>query len=145
MLGRPTPTTEKGTPTRTQYAVDCGGKKAGSGLLPIRIRKAAAKGRSEPMNITGAQIRAARALLGWSTRDLAKRASLTVPVILQIDSEGVPGLAAIQRALEAAGVVVFTNGDEPGVKLRAKKGKRSGERHGRSATPNQASSRIVGQ
>jgi transcriptional regulator with XRE-family HTH domain len=63
------------------------------------------------MNIAGAQIRAARALLGWSTRDLAKRASLTVPVIVQIDSEGVPGLAAIQRALEAAGVVVFTNGD----------------------------------
>ena len=61
------------------------------------------------MSITGAQIRTARALLGWSTRDLAKKASVTVPVILRIEKSNEtvkpsPHFAAIQRALEQGSV-----------------------------------------
>jgi microcompartment protein CcmL/EutN len=45
---------------------------------------------------------------------------------VETTSELAGALAAIQRALEAAGVV-FTNGEEPGVKLKAK-GKAKGKR-----------------
>jgi predicted transcriptional regulator len=71
--------------------------------------------------MTPAQCRAARALLGLPRPELAKAA--VVPANLIADYEAgvwVPraeDLAAVQRALEAAGVE-FTNGDEPGVKLR---------------------------
>jgi ribosome-binding protein aMBF1 (putative translation factor) len=73
--------------------------------------------------ITGAQIRKARALLGWPAYRLARRIKLPTETIHRAESvEGEPPLTierlvAIQRGLEAAGVV-FTNGDEPGVKLR---------------------------
>lgn len=74
-------------------------------------------------NITTGQLRAARALLRWTAEDLAKRAGVSVVTIRR--AEPVDGMltmmpanaAAIRRALEEAGVV-FTNGGEPGVKLR---------------------------
>ena len=74
-------------------------------------------------HISVAQLRAARALLGWSQIELANAASLSRPSIERAERASVSAetLAAIQRALEAAGVE-FTNGGEPGVKLR--KGKR---------------------
>ena len=74
--------------------------------------------------ITGEQIRAARKLLGWSRDRLAPRAGLPVNRlgnyelgrrILPLDE-----VEALKGALEAAGVE-FTNGDEPGVKLKATK------------------------
>src|SRR5215218_2281411 len=71
--------------------------------------------------ITGEQIRAARKLLGWPRDRLCPRAGLSVTMLRKIED----GLRTptneqrlgIQGALEAAGVE-FTNGDEPGVKLR---------------------------
>jgi hypothetical protein len=71
--------------------------------------------------ITGAQIRAARELLGWARDRLCPRAGLSATLLGKIED----GLRTptneqrlgIQGALEAAGVE-FTNGDEPGVKLR---------------------------
>jgi transcriptional regulator with XRE-family HTH domain len=74
--------------------------------------------------ITGEQIRAARKLLGWPRDRLAPRAGLSVSLLTKIEG----GLRTptnehrlgIQGALEAAGVE-FTNGDEPGVKLKATK------------------------
>ena len=72
--------------------------------------------------MTSAQLRAARALLKWTTRDLAEKASVHRNTISAFESgKSEPNSATVQvlaRALEAAGVS-FTNGGEPGVKLRA--------------------------
>jgi DNA-binding XRE family transcriptional regulator len=78
--------------------------------------------------LTGAQIRAARALLRWSGERLAKESGLSWGTIqLAEKTDGLPNLMAknlqaIQTALEKGGVE-FTNDDEPGVKLKMK-GKR---------------------
>ena len=68
------------------------------------------------------QIVAARGLLGWSQPDLASAAGISVSTIKRLEA-GKPATAANRRAalaaLEKAGVE-FTNGDEPGVKLKAK-------------------------
>ena len=77
------------------------------------------------MTITGPQFRAARAMLGWTVLELARRAIVSVATINAIEDTNVPSshrrgdLAAIQAALEEGGIE-FTNGDEPGVKLKAK-------------------------
>jgi DNA-binding XRE family transcriptional regulator len=75
--------------------------------------------------ITGAQIRQARKLLGWTRAEVALRAfGVTSHTIESAEREGdriAPTdaqLASIRRAFEAAGVE-FTNGEEPGAKLRA--------------------------
>ena len=72
--------------------------------------------------ITPAQIRAARHLASLSQADIAKKTGLSVPTIKRAESEReVPisddSIAAIRAALEAAGVE-FTNGKQPGVRLR---------------------------
>ena len=71
--------------------------------------------------ITPAQSRAARGLLDWPRDELAERSGVNKRTILRFEaSEGETRpatLSAIRTALEQAGVV-FTNGDEPGVKLR---------------------------
>ena len=63
----------------------------------------------------------ARAALNWSLEALAKAAGVHRNTISNFETEKYAGdpekLAAIQRALEAAGIE-FTNGGEPGVKLR---------------------------
>ncbi|MCJ2068523.1 helix-turn-helix domain-containing protein [Methylobacterium sp. J-030] len=69
------------------------------------------------------QLRAARALLGWSQERLADASGVSIPTIKRLEpGEGlvqtrVDTLDKLRRALEAAGVE-FTNGGEPGVKLR---------------------------
>jgi len=73
--------------------------------------------------ITGTQIRHARKLLGWERYKLAQRAKVHSSIIER--AESVPGeppitnyqKAFIREALRAAGLE-FTNGSEPGVKLR---------------------------
>lgn len=72
--------------------------------------------------VTNQQIRGARGLLGWSQTELAVRAGLSLPTVKRAEAES--GVRAspdartkITAALEAAGIE-FTNGDEPGVKLR---------------------------
>jgi DNA-binding XRE family transcriptional regulator len=73
------------------------------------------------MTITPAQCRAARELLALSQEALAKAAYLHRTSIIAFEkNQGAMrrnNLNAIQHALEAAGVE-FTNGGEPGVKLR---------------------------
>jgi hypothetical protein len=72
--------------------------------------------------ITGAQIRAARALLRWSADDLAKHTKLGVATVRRAEAtDGPPSITeangeAVRAALEKAGVE-FTNSDQPGVKL----------------------------
>jgi len=78
--------------------------------------------------ITSEQMRAARALLRWEQKDLAKASKVSLPSIKRL--EGLEGpLAAQERTIDAiiaafgkAGLE-FIDGDEPGVKLKAK-GKR---------------------
>ena len=73
--------------------------------------------------ITGQQIKAARELLGWAPSRLAQRAKLHSAIVRRAESvAGEPPVtvyqaALIRDALERFGIE-FTNGDEPGVKLR---------------------------
>jgi transcriptional regulator with XRE-family HTH domain len=75
--------------------------------------------------ITGAQIRAARGLVRWSALDLAKRAKLGVSTVRRAELANGPhsitiaNAAAIQQALEKAGVEFIPEGEEKaGVRLR---------------------------
>jgi transcriptional regulator with XRE-family HTH domain len=70
-------------------------------------------------------IRAARALLRWEQRDLAKASLVSLPTVKRLESK--PGamaahlstLAALKNALEVAGVeFIDENGGGPGVRMR---------------------------
>jgi transcriptional regulator with XRE-family HTH domain len=72
--------------------------------------------------ISPAQIRAARHLAKLSQADIVEATGLSMPTIKRAESERVvpisdDSIAAIRAALEAAGVE-FTNGEQPGVRLR---------------------------
>ena len=76
--------------------------------------------------ITSAQIRAARALLRWSSQELSEVSGVGTATIKRMEvMEGVPAgnvrtLSAIQLALEKAGVeFVGSPDDAPGVRLRS--------------------------
>jgi len=69
------------------------------------------------------QCRMARAALQVGIRDIAKMAKVAPGTVSQLEAgEELKARTteAIQLAFEKAGIV-FTNGDEPGVKLRRKK------------------------
>ena len=73
--------------------------------------------------ISPAQIRAGRHLLGLSQSDVARDTGLSLPTIKRAESQReVPisddAMEAIQVVLEAAGVE-FTNGDQPGVRMKS--------------------------
>ena len=73
--------------------------------------------------ISRPQIRAARALLGWTQADLAENAGLSEISVKNIE-RGVAApkastMAALITAIEKAGVE-FTNGGQPGVRMKAK-------------------------
>jgi transcriptional regulator with XRE-family HTH domain len=71
--------------------------------------------------ITGDQVKAARKLIGWSQETLGLEAGINQATVMKFERGESRAeertISAIQRALEAAGVE-FTNGDEPGVKLK---------------------------
>jgi transcriptional regulator with XRE-family HTH domain len=71
-----------------------------------------------------AQVRMARAALNWSLQQLAEAAAVHRNTISNFETGKYAGdpqtIAAIRAALEAAGIE-FTNGDEPGVKMRKAK------------------------
>ena len=73
------------------------------------------------MKITPAQSRAARGLVAMTQASLAKTSGVSLRTIAHFESaerKPIPAnLAAIRTALESSGVA-FTNGGEPGVKLR---------------------------
>ena|ERR1700683_3102267 len=83
-------------------------------------------------SLSGGQIRAARALLRWSTEDLARQTSLGLNTIKRAEAkDGKTSLTAanelaVCRAFEAAGIE-FTNGDQPGVRLAKAAAARSAE------------------
>jgi transcriptional regulator with XRE-family HTH domain len=67
------------------------------------------------------QSRAARGLLDWSQAELAARSNLSESTVRDFEKgrrvPSINNLAAIRRALEAAGVE-FIDGDQPGVRLK---------------------------
>lgn len=73
---------------------------------------------------SGNQIRAARALLGWSQQALADSARVSIPTVQRAEGAGkvqasANANAAIRAALEAAGVeFISENGGGAGVRLR---------------------------
>jgi len=82
--------------------------------------------------ITAAQIKAARALLGWDQARLAKEAGLSLPTIQRMEaSEGnvrsnVDSLVKVVEALDRAGVELLAEGAQStgggrGVRLKAPK------------------------
>ncbi len=68
--------------------------------------------------ISSAQMRAARALLGWDQRQLAEAARLSLPTIQRMEaSDGlvrgnVDSLMKVVEALEQAGVILIAEGAE---------------------------------
>jgi ribosome-binding protein aMBF1 (putative translation factor) len=82
--------------------------------------------------LSGAQIRAARALLKWSAADLAQQSLLGVNTVRRAEvvnertSLTPANELAIRRALEAAGIeFIDENGGGPGVRLRNRQSKRN--------------------
>jgi transcriptional regulator with XRE-family HTH domain len=75
--------------------------------------------------ISGRHIRAARGLLGWTQKDLAKRARVALNTLRKMeDSQGfvearTETLIRVTVALEKAGVE-FLDDDQPGVRLKKK-------------------------
>ncbi len=81
--------------------------------------------------LTGFQIRAARAVLGWSAEDLARQSSVSLRTIRRTEVTNVrtkmkaANEQAIRRALEGAGVdFIDENGGGPGVRLRKRLSKK---------------------
>ena len=73
--------------------------------------------------LTAAQCRAARALIEWSRESLAEASHVALRTIVDFERGAREPrdatLAALRRALEAAGVIFIEgNGDGPGVKLK---------------------------
>jgi predicted transcriptional regulator len=78
------------------------------------------------------QVKAARALLGWSQSDLARHSGISEPTIARLESaEGQLGgrgetVEKIQSALERSGIeFIDENGGGPGVRLRKRHPKKS--------------------
>ena len=73
------------------------------------------------MPVTSAQLRMARAALNWTVRNLAEASGLHRNTITNIEVGRYAGdpktLAILEKILTKAGVE-FTNGDQPGVRLR---------------------------
>jgi transcriptional regulator with XRE-family HTH domain len=99
--------------------------------------------------ITGTQVRMARASLNWTLSELATQAGVTVPTVRAIEAvDGIPAIvggieqtldyrraqraesvAAIRGALEAAGVT-FLRDDGRGVGVRVKAERKTARRAG---------------
>ena len=100
-----------------------------AGLLGVRLRRNL-EARSVPQNdelekLTGAQIRAGRSLIRWSSDDLAREADIGISTVRRAEAvDGVPTITAqnsnaIRTALEQAGVeFLFDKGTGIGVLLR---------------------------
>jgi predicted transcriptional regulator len=74
--------------------------------------------------ITPRQIRAARALLGWSQQQLADKAILSLNAVTRLEKGKVDSrlstLAAIEKALAKAGIKFLSAGERgEGVRLRS--------------------------
>ena len=77
--------------------------------------------------LTSGQIRAARALLHWSARELAQSSGVHITTVQRMErGDGPVGgtvqtLAKVQRALEHAGVEFTAQNGGPGVRLKKRR------------------------
>jgi hypothetical protein len=79
-------------------------------------------GHMEDAAMTSEHVRAARALLRWEQRDLAKRSGVSLPSVKRLETQ--PGalaaqattVAALRKAFEDVGIE-FLNGGQPGARL----------------------------
>lgn len=73
-------------------------------------------------DMTSAQLRAARALLNWTVRDLSEKSGVHRNTITNLEAERAANTSTImmvKRTLEDAGVIfVAENGEGAGVRLR---------------------------
>jgi predicted transcriptional regulator len=75
--------------------------------------------------ISGRQLKAARAMVGWEQTELARKSGVAISTVRRMESfDGDVGartstLKLVQRALEQAGIE-FLNDEQPGVRLRKK-------------------------
>ena len=82
------------------------------------------KGSRPNLAVTAEQLRAARALLGWSQTELANRAGMSLPTVKRVETGRGPKVSeearlVLQRALVLGGVeFIDQNGGGPGVRLR---------------------------
>jgi transcriptional regulator with XRE-family HTH domain len=82
------------------------------------------KGSTKIIFVTVEQLRAARALLGWSQTELAFRARLSLPTVKRVEGGFGPAVSQearkkLQDALESAGVEFLEeNGSGMGVRFR---------------------------
>ncbi len=77
--------------------------------------------------MTGTQARAARAMLKWTVAEVAERAGVAPNTITRVEGDksvNTATLKTMKAAYEAAGVE-FTNGGQPGVRMKAQN--RTGE------------------
>ena len=79
--------------------------------------------------MTPEQIRAARAILKWSARELAEKVGLGLTTIQRMESDGGVGgalnrnVTAVQKVFEEAGIeFIPANGGGAGVRLRKPRG-----------------------
>ena len=88
--------------------------------------------RTEPGMLTPAQLRAARALLGWSRQALADKSGTAAQTVQGFEALGSdPKLSTLNkwyRALEGAGVEFIDEDAERGPGVRLQKGKAAGKR-----------------
>jgi transcriptional regulator with XRE-family HTH domain len=79
-----------------------------------------------PTMLTPAQCRAARGLIDWNQQQLADAAGVGVATIRLFEAgkgeQRRATLSVIRQALEAAGVE-FTNGEQPGVRVKPRRQK----------------------
>lgn len=73
-------------------------------------------------DMTSAQLRAARALLNWTVRDLSEKSGVHRNTITNLEADRAANTSTIlivKRTLEDAGVIfVAENGEGPGVRIR---------------------------
>ena len=77
--------------------------------------------------LSGAQVRAARALLRWTVADLARESRVSVPTIHRLEQvDDVPAvrertLHDLKRAFEDAGIEFIGTPEEPGLVLHPRR------------------------
>ncbi len=95
--------------------------------------------------ITGAQLRAARALLKWSAKETAERSGVALTTVQRLEQQDGPASGRaqthfdLQRTLESAGIeFIGSPDDRPGVRLAAPATKPSAARADAGGKTNKA-------
>ena len=73
---------------------------------------------SPRLMISGSQVRAARAALRWTVNNLADKACVNKNTVMRFEKTGdthSATIAALQYALEQAGIVFIWQDDKPGI------------------------------